>query len=111
MNETRLCAALMDELNDVFADNRTAHLAERPVVSAHKTAGLSSPEHLILKNKVLGQLSQCFIDKQVVAVKKCELYLFATNEGFDVVTVFESPERACFYMRGDYFDIIVEYTA
>lgn len=104
-----LCSELFDELNEVFANNRTAGKLLHPVVSIHKDAGLQQVSDLVLKNRLLSTLRQCFIDSHLMAIRHCELSLFCAKEGFEIVTSHTSENRACFYLRADCFDIVVEH--
>lgn len=106
--DTKLCSSLLDELNDIFALKSISPYGHY-VVSNHRSAVLVSESEIALKNRLLGALKHCFIDSQNMRLRECELSLFCANEGFEIVTVHESYNRVCFYLRADVFDVVVEH--
>lgn len=105
------CAALIDDLDEIFTSCTTAQLIGRPVISVIKNAGLVDKGHLAIKNKLLTHMRDRFIVKESCSLRVSDLLLFCNGTGFELVTYYiRIEERASFYLRSQSFDLVVEYT-
>lgn len=107
-----LCAALIDKIDEIFANTLTGTSYQRPVLSASRDAGLRNANQQSLKNRLLTEMRECFVEKNVCSLRLSTILLFCHNHGFKLVTHYiKKNERASFFIRTNSFDLIVEYTS
>ncbi len=105
------CAALIDNLDEIFTSCAPDRLIGRPVISVIKNAGLTDERHLAVKNKLLTHMRDRFMVKESCSLRISDLLLFCNGTGFELVTYYiRIEERVSFYLRSQSFDMVVEFT-
>lgn len=110
-SQKQCCLDLIDELDGILAEYHTATgVRAVPVVSETRDTGITDPDYLVVKNKLMGAMKSTFIDKTSCSLRLSELLMFCHDAGLEFSTQHVTKgKRVYFSIRTPGYDLIVEY--
>lgn len=105
------CANLIDELDEIMAEFHIANgVSSVPVVSATRDTGIVDTDYNVVKNKLLTEMKNTFVDTTNCGLHLSKLMTFCHQCGFEFVTQHVTPgKRVFFFIRTPGFDLTVEH--